>query len=436
MSERNYVKLTTATENSMLSKGRIKSKGGKPIKKYSVIGPGIVLAATGIGAGDLVTSTVAGAQFGISLAWAVVIGVFLKYLLTEGVGRFTLATGQTIVEGWRSLGQWTMGYFSIYVSLFGLIYGAAIATTCGLMMYAMFPIMPLWAWAVVHSVGGFLLIWFGRYKLFEKMITILVGIMFTAIVGSAVMLLPSLGDIPKEALLPSITDGSIIRIFSIVGGIGGTLALAAYGYWIRAKGWKTKDMVPTMRLDVGVAYTITGMFSIALMIVSAQFLYGANVNFEGAEGMVDFLNIYGTRFGKTAQLILNIGFWSAAFSSLIGSWNGIPYLFADFIRVARRKKLSKEAYNEPVTSKDPAYRVFLAWLTFPSLLLLLFNQPVGLVLLYAALGSLFLPFLAITQLLLLNSKQVRSDFRNKMGHNVGLVFVIVVFVTLGVVKFI
>src|SRR5690625_6626532 len=71
--------------------------------------------------------------------------------------------------------------------------------------------------------------------------------MFTTIFGSAVMLLPSLSEIPREALIPSITDGSIIRIFSIVGGIGGTLALAAYGYWIRAKGWKTKDMVPTMR---------------------------------------------------------------------------------------------------------------------------------------------------------------------------------------------
>src|SRR5690625_1574101 len=126
------------------------------------------------------------------------------------------------------------------------------------MMYAMFPVMPLWAWAFVHTVGGFLFIWFGRYKFFEQFITVLVGIMFTTIVGSAVMLLLSLSEIPSEALIPSITDGSIIRIFSIVGGIGGTLALAAYGYWIRDKGWKTKDMVPTMSLDVGDAYTRTG----------------------------------------------------------------------------------------------------------------------------------------------------------------------------------
>ncbi|GHH99420.1 Nramp family divalent metal transporter [Neobacillus kokaensis] len=411
----------------------VKTKGKS---KLSVIGPGIVLAATGIGAGDMITSTVAGAQFGISLAWAAIIGVFLKFCLTEGVGRFTLATGKTIMEGWRSLGRWTMGYFFVYVTLFGLIYGAAIATTCGLMMYIMFPIMPLWAWAMLHSVAGFALIWFGRYKTLERVITVLIGIMFTTVVGSAIMLLPSIGDIPREALIFSIPDGSIFRILGIMGGIGGTMALAAYGYWIRANGWKDKSMVPTMRLDASVAFIMTGIFAVSLMIVSAQFLYGSGVNFVGAEGVSNFLDLYGENFGTTARMVLNIGFWAAAFTSLVGSWNGIPYLFADFVRIMKKKKEEKLAASKPVTEKDPAYRAFLAWLTFPSMLLFIFNQPVGLVLLYAALGSLFLPFLALTLLFLLNSKQVGLEFRNRLGHNAVLVFVIVVFVTLGVIKFI
>src|SRR5699024_11726718 len=93
--------------------------------KLSIIGPGIVLAATSIGSGDLITSTSAGADFGISLAWAAIIGVTLKFFVTEGVGRWTLDTGQTIVEGWRGLGKWTMVYFFIYATLFGLIYGSA-----------------------------------------------------------------------------------------------------------------------------------------------------------------------------------------------------------------------------------------------------------------------------------------------------------------------
>lgn len=84
-------------------------------KKFIVFGPGIILAATGIGAGDLVTNSTAGANFGIVLAWTILIGVSLKVLVTEGVGRYTLATGKTILEGGRSLGKWTMYYFVVYV---------------------------------------------------------------------------------------------------------------------------------------------------------------------------------------------------------------------------------------------------------------------------------------------------------------------------------
>ncbi|MFD1362417.1 Nramp family divalent metal transporter [Lentibacillus salinarum] len=407
--------------------------------KLKIIGPGIILAATGIGSGDLVTSTVAGADFGMVLAWAVIIGVSLKLLLSEGVARWTLATGKTILEGWRLLGRWTMGYFLIYVTLFGLIYGAAIATACGIMMHAMFPVMPIWAWAIIHSVAGFLLIWFGRYKIFERVIMVLIGTMFVTVVGSAIMLIPSLSNVSMEAFSLGIPDGSLFRILGIIGGIGGTLALAAYGYWIREKGWRDASWLPIMRLDVSVAYTMTGIFSVSLMIVSTQFLYGNSVSFDGAAGMLDFLYIYGENFGSTPQFILNIGFWAATCSSLIGSWNGIPYLFADFIRIMKKnkkkKELSQNSSGNPVSIKDPAYKFFLAWLTFPSLLLLMFNQPIGLVLLYAALGSAFIPFLAITLLYLLNSKYVTKQFKNNFFQNAALVFVIIVFLTLGINEF-
>ncbi|GAA0445474.1 Nramp family divalent metal transporter [Lentibacillus halophilus] len=413
-----------------------KKEKQKKNKKTSIIGPGIVLAATGIGSGDLITNTTVGSEFGIMLAWAVIIGVSLKLLLTESVGRFTLATGQTILEGWRSLGKWTMGYFIIYVTLFGLIYGASIASASGIMMYAILPIIPWWAWAIIHSVAGFTLIWFGRYKIFERVITVLIGIMSVTIVGSAIMLIPNLADLPAEALIPAISSDSVYRVLSIVGGIGGTMALAAYGYWIQAKGWNDKSYIPFMRMDATVAYSVTGLFSISLMVISTVFLYGSNVSFEGANGIRDFLQLYGDSFGTAPQIILTIGFWSATVSSLLGSWNGIPYLFADFVRVMKKDYKTGSENTQPITEKNPAYRVYLAWLTFPSMLLLLVNKPVGLILFYAALGSLFLPFLALTLLILLNSKQVGSEFRNKFYHNGLLVFVIVVFLTLGVVKLI
>lgn len=411
-----------------------KSDKVKEKRKFIVLGPGIILAATGIGSGDLVTNSTAGANFGIVLAWAIIIGVSFKILVTEGVGRYTLATGKTIIEGWRSLGKWTMYYFVVYVTLFGLFYGAAIATACGIMMYTMFPIIPWWAWAIIHAVVGFVLMFIGRYKLFERIITILIGVMFVTIVGSALMLIPNLADLPSEALTLGIPEGSTFMIMSIIGGIGGTMALAAYSYWINEKGWDDYSYIPTMRADVITAYVVTAIFSISLMIVSTALLYGDEVVFEGAEGMRTFINLYGDNFGEIPQLVLNIGFWCATFSSLLGLWNGIPYLFADFIKVMKQKTTNHRQSPQPL-KKTPAYRFYLGWLTFPPMLLLMIDNPLALVLLYAALGSLFIPFVALTLLILLNSKQVKKEYKNKFYHNALLVFVLVVFVVLGILEF-
>src|SRR5215510_10625748 len=65
------------------------------------IGPGLLLAATGIGVGDMVSSTIAGAEYGLTLVWALAAGVVLKFAITEGAARWQLGTGTTLIEGWR-----------------------------------------------------------------------------------------------------------------------------------------------------------------------------------------------------------------------------------------------------------------------------------------------------------------------------------------------
>ena len=46
-------------------------------KRWSLIGPGIVVAATGVGAGDLVATLIAGSRFGYALLWAAIVGTVL-----------------------------------------------------------------------------------------------------------------------------------------------------------------------------------------------------------------------------------------------------------------------------------------------------------------------------------------------------------------------
>jgi Mn2+/Fe2+ NRAMP family transporter len=67
------------------------------------------------------------------------------------------------------------------------------------------------------------------------------------------------------------------------------------------------------------------------------------------------------------------------------------------------------------------FKWYLVWLTFPPMLLLFLGQPTGLVLAYGVLGALFMPFLALTLLGLLNTKRVPYEWRNGWFTNVMLV---------------
>ena len=151
--------------------GRIDDDGGAPAK-WKVVG-----------AADMVATLVAGSRYGYGLLWAVIGGVILKIILVEGAGRYTLATGKTIFEGWRSLGRWTTWYFGPYIMIWGFVYGATAMSSAALPLAAMFPAVDLKIWAVLMGLAGFAMVWFGRYAFFEKITAVLVGLMFVTAVG-------------------------------------------------------------------------------------------------------------------------------------------------------------------------------------------------------------------------------------------------------------
>ncbi|MCD6054783.1 MAG: Natural resistance-associated macrophage protein [Rubrobacteraceae bacterium] len=175
-------------------------------RRLRYAGPGIVIAVTGVGAGDMVSSLVAGTDFGMVLLWAVVLGAILKYFLTEGIGRWYMASGQTILQGWRSLGRWAIWYFVIYLFIVTFVFGAAVSSTAALAVDAAFPgVLPLWAWAALHSVAAFIVVGIGRYGLFEIIMKTFAALKFGIVILLAILLAPSLGSRPR--VRPADTGG-------------------------------------------------------------------------------------------------------------------------------------------------------------------------------------------------------------------------------------
>src|SRR5262245_66226453 len=93
-----------------------RSDAAPAVSVTRLIGPGLLVAAAGIGAGDIVSATLAGAGHGLALLWVVALAAFLKGVLNEGIARWQLATGTTALEGWTlHLPWWVRTYFLAYL---------------------------------------------------------------------------------------------------------------------------------------------------------------------------------------------------------------------------------------------------------------------------------------------------------------------------------
>ncbi|MFG3407281.1 Nramp family divalent metal transporter [Streptomyces sp. NPDC048142] len=433
-----------AETSAITETGEPDSRPRKSSWKY--IGPGIVVAATGVGAGDLVATLVAGSKFGYTLMWAAVIGCLVKITLAEAAGRWHLATGRTLFDGWRSLGPWTTVYFAIYVVIWGFIYGATAMSSSALPIVALYPDGPgLKFWAIATGLTGLAFVWFNRYAVFEKVMTVLVGIMFVVVVYVAARVVPDAGA-SFAGLVPVLPDGSLLYTLGLIGGVGGTITMAAYGYWVNAKGWSNSSWMKVMRLDNRVAYITTGIFVVAMLIVGAELLHASQIALtSGDRGLIDLGQVLETRFGSSTATLFLVGFFAASFSSLIGVWHGVSLMFADFVERFRAPAAGAGEAGEAGKAGEagehegPAvverrqrslpFRVYLLWLTFPPMTLLWLDEPFGLVIAYGVLGAFFMPFLALTLLWLLNSCRTPGEWRNGWLSNgmltlAGLLFVV------------
>lgn len=399
--------------------------------KWKIMGPGLVVAATGVGAADLVATLVAGSQYAYTLLWCAVLGCVMKVVLVEGAARYSLATRRTIFEGWQTLGRWTSWYFGPYIVVWGFVYGAAAMAGTGLPLNALFPGLSVPAWGIISGLIGFVLVWFGRYGVFEKVITAMVALMFVSMVGAAALTVP---DLPRMAagLLPVIPDadgGGIVYTLSLAGGVGGTITLAAYGYWLREKGWDTPRYMRVMRIDNTMAYVMTGVFVVSTLIVGAELLYSAGISVsdsDDGEGLLKLSAVLTDRFGLWSGKLFLVGFWAAAMTSLVGVWNGVSLMFADFVGRSR----GLPAGHEDTRTGGRYFKWYLLWLTFPPMVMLFLGEPVALILAYGVLGAFFMPFLAVTLLWLLNTSRTPAEWHNKPLTNIALVLCTLAFAAL------
>ena len=390
--------------------------------KLSDLGPGLLLAATGIGVGDMVASTIAGAEHGLALAWAVVAGVAVKFAITEGAARWQLVTGATLIEGWANhLSRVFLAAFGLYFVVWSYFVSSALVAASALVPAALFPSVPLAAWGALHAVAALAMVLAGRYERFLAIIKALIAIKFGAVVLAAVLIL--LSGSGGGAIRPDAAF-TTAEALSLIGGVGGTVTLLSYGYWMREAGWAGRERLPTARTDLSVSFTLVLLFSVSMMVIAANVDWQGSVLEEGPRLCLLLADRIGEEVGPIGRALFLLGFWGTAFASVLGVWHGVPFLFDDGMRLWRQRDGGGQTGGP--------YRVWLVYLTLASLSALVIGRPVWIVFAYTVVGAFFFPFVISTLLWLNNSRRFGHDGRNGAAANAVLSAALALYVFLAI----
>ena len=410
----------------------------KKKKLLAIIGPGILVAATGVGAGDLATAALTGIKLGPVILWAVIVGAIVKYVLNEGLTRWQLATGQTLLEGSVAhFGRPILWFFLGYLVFWSFFVAAVLMSACGVAAHAIFPVFAEAAndkilYGLLHSALAVLLIKLGGYRLFSKVMSACIAVMFVVVVATAVALAPSWSEVAVGLVIPSIPDGGLQWTIALLGGIGGTVTVLCYGYWIREEGRQSKDDLQTCRIDLALGYGMTALFGLAMVIIGSQTRSADGKGVELIANIATVLKSELGALGPLARVAFLAGAWGAIFSSLLGVWQSVPYIFADVWRLMRPQGGQGTTRHNVVNTKAMPYQIYLlAMVIIPAAGLCLVKFEL-IVKWYSIVGAMFIPILA-TALLGLNghSRWITRPYRNSWFTSLVLVAALVFFLIAG-----
>jgi Mn2+/Fe2+ NRAMP family transporter len=400
-----------------------------------MIGPGLLLAATGVGSGDLATGSIVGALLGTAVLWAVVAGAALKFAVTEGLTRWQLATGETLLEGAvHRLGPIVLWLFLPYLLLWSFFVGSAQMSASGITLHAIFPVFAeardgKVAFGIAAGLAGLAMVLIGGYRLFEIVMRTCIGLMFITVVVTAALLWPGTGEVAKGLLIPTIPDAGgqgLIWTIALIGGIGGTLTVLCYGYWLREEGLTRPEDLRVCRIDLGIGYLMTALFGVAMVVIGSTIV----IEGEGAGLLVTLSDRLVEVMGPAGKWMFLIGTFGAVFSSLLGVWQAVPYLFADCWGLLRRQPAG-EVVRSAVDTRGKPYRIYLVLLSLVPMLGLFFSFR-EVQKFYTVIGAWFFPALALA-LLVMNGRAawVGRRFSNSPLTSIVLVGVLVFFSWVG-----
>ncbi len=390
-----------------------------------IIGPGIIAVLSWLGAGDLITSSVAGANYGYAMMWVLAVSLLLRFLIVNIIARFQLCNnqGMTILQGYAQLHPFFAWFMLGYALIMGHLTNAYMIKGAGEALATLLHInQPLLAsFAVV--LGVWLLVGRNIYSLIEGVMKGLLALMTLAFMALAIMSKPDVGGILAGTIGFSIppdegVHGALLVAVSVIGAVAGSIANFVHPYVMRQKGWVGPEHKRIQRNDLLFAVFVGIIINLAIWVVGAEILRPNGIEVKTLDDLGSALQMF---FGTGGWLIFFVGVFATLFASIAGKTTAFPMLITDafqHIRPERREKYGKEFHH------DPMHKWFMLFILVTPLVWSLPGMPdfVTLTIGVNALNIIGLPVISLGLLIMSNQKKLLGKYRNNWFENIALGF--------------
>ncbi len=387
---------------------------------FKNIGPGPLVAAAFIGPGTVTVCTLAGVSFGFALLWAMVVSTIATIVLQEMAARLGIISQKGLAEIIRTeikhpvikVGAIILILSAIVIGNAayeaGNITGAVLGLEAGFgtptITFANLSINYL---SVIIGGIAFGVLYYGNYKILERVLIGLVILMSLAFLITAVITKPDILQVLKGAFVPSFPKDSTLTIIALIGTTVVPYNLFLHASLVKEKWQHTSDL-KLARKDTVIAVALGGIVSMCVIMSSAA------VKTQDIANTADLAKGLEPLFGSLSTYVLGIGLFAAGITSAITAPLAAAYVTCGCLNWSSDFKSIKFRFVWMC--------IILLGMVFSSLNI----KPIDVITFAQAANGILLPIIAGFLLWIMNKTSILGPYKNNIWQNIfGLIIVLI-----------
>ena len=370
------------------------------------LGPGILFAGAAIGVSHLVQSTKAGADFGFGLVWALLLVNLFKFPFFQYGPKYANATGESLLEGYKKLGA-NILYFYVIISLATMftIQTAVTIVTAGIASSLTNNIISVEQWTIIILIVCSVLLYFGKYKMLDKMIKIVISILALSTILATCLAFNNFSyDFNLSQVLPK-NNIEIAFLIAFMGWMPAPLDISVWhSIWTieKNKSDGIQEMKTTL-FDFNVGYFGTIILGISFVLLGYFVMNGSNLSFSSSATTfaTQLIKMYTSTFGSWSYILIGLATFTTMFSTTITTLDASPRAMHKATELISNKKIKN------------GYIYWLFFLVIGTITIFFnFNSEMGTLVKVATIVSFITaPFYAIINYILISSSHTPEKYR-------------------------